>query len=448
MLPWLSVPGIGDLPSVYRVTDLASASIGVAGLATAELLRDSGLHLPDSGTADAAARDAAAVVTVDRGLASAWYGSAIRSLGWAMPQVWDPLARNYRADDGWIRLHTNAPNHRAAALSVLGVAADYSAVHRAVSTWSASALESAIVEAGGCAAVMRSRTDWAAHPQGAAVAAEPLLEWRVEGPGDESRSWAPSPSRPLRGLRVLDLTRVIAGPVASRFLARLGADVLRIDPPDWEEDALVANMTLGKHTARLDAKTREGHLRLRELLGSADVLVHGYRHGALEELGFGADIRRELRPDLIDVSLNAYGFTGPWSQRRGFDSLVQMSSGIAERGMHWASSSEPTPLPVQALDHSAGYLLAAAAIRGITMRRSDGLGRSVRTSLARVAEVLASGGELALDGPILDRAEPTEPLETPWGDALLLRPSLDVTGVPLEFDRGPSALGSGYPVWH
>ncbi|MBC7724899.1 MAG: CoA transferase [Burkholderiaceae bacterium] len=429
----LSDTGEGDLPSVYRVTDLAVAAIGVAGLAASELV--------------GSVTGSAPAVAVDRALASTWFGSAVDPIGWTLPSVWDPLARNYRASDGWIRLHTNAPHHRAAALAVLGGTGDFFAVRRAVGHRSAVELETAIVDAGGCAAVMRSPEQWLAHPQGAAVAQEPLLDWATGEAGARGLSWTISPSSPLGGLRVLDLTRVIAGPVATRFLAALGADVLRVDPPGWEEEAIVPNMTLGKRSARLDAKTPAGRDRLSELIRRADVVVHGYRAGALDALGFDAETRQRLRPGLIDVSLDAYGFTGPWAGRRGFDSLVQMSSGIPEAGMAWAQSAEPTPLPVQALDHATGYLLAAAAMRALSMQREDGPGRQVRTSLARVAMTLVNGGPQRIDGPLVERSPATELLATPWGPAMMLRSPVDIAGTPFEFTRGPCELGSHPPQW-
>ncbi|MET3767891.1 hypothetical protein ABIB15_000553 [Marisediminicola sp. UYEF4] len=429
----LSVSGTGDLLSAYRVTDLAVASIGVAGLAAAELV--------ESVTGEA--RE----VSVDRALASAWFGSAVAPVGWTLPSVWDPLARNYRAKNGWIRLHTNAPPHRAAALTVLGALADPSDVRRAVRRWDAVELETAIVDAGGCAAVMHSPREWLAHPQGAAVQREPLIDWRDGSASIRGDRPDITPERPLAGLRVLDLTRVIAGPVATRFLAGLGAEVLRVDPPGWNEAAIVPNMTLGKRAARLDARTPQGRERLRELLSTADVLVHGYRVGALEGLGLDEQTRQSVRPGLIDVSLNAYGFTGPWAARRGFDSLVQMSNGIADRGMAWAAADDPTPLPVQALDHATGYLLAAATLRAVVLRRADGVGRIVRTSLARVGAALVAGGDLPSDRPLVARPEPTEPLQTPWGEARMLRSPLEIAGVPFAFEQPPRELGTDEARW-
>ena len=189
-------------------------------------------------------------------------------------------------------------------------------------------------------------------------------------------------ARPLAGVRVLDLTRILAGLIATRFLAGFGAEVLRIDPPNWDEPTIAPEVTLGKRCARLDLSGAGGRERWLALLSQADVVIHGYRPDALERLGLGVETRRRARPGLIDVSLDAYGWTGPWAGRRGFDSLVQMSSGIAEEGMRRASAEIPTPLPAQALGHATGYLMAAAAVRGLSASRASGEGSLVRVSLA------------------------------------------------------------------
>ncbi|MGN6742726.1 MAG: CoA transferase [Amnibacterium sp.] len=382
----------------------------------------------------------APAATVHRDRCATWFRSALIPDGWSPPPPWDPIAGDYPGADGWIRLHTNAPHHRAAALRVLGVPAERDAVAAAVGERPVAALEAAVVAAGGCAARMRTTQDWTASPEGRAVGAEPLIAvQRGEG---RSHRRSPDPTRPLAGLRVLDLTRVLAGPVATRALAGLGATVLRIDPPDWDEPGVVPDMTLGKRAARLDARTAPGRERLRELLARADVLVHGYRPGALEHLGRGDDDRRRIRPGLVDVALDAYGWSGPWAARRGFDSLVQMSTGIAERGMRDAGAEKPVPLPVQALDHATGWLLAAAAV---ALLRDGG---SARLSLARTAHAL-----LALPSP--DAISPPEPaasaapvpLATPWGPAAVAPPPFEVAGVTFRFSAGPVPLGHDAPAW-
>ena len=386
----VQITGEGELPSWFDVTGLATASMGIAGAALA-------------------AYGGAGTVTVHRRLASLWFGMTLQPIGWNLPSIWDSVAGDYETGDGWIRLHTNAPHHKAAALAVLSTGADRDDVDAAVRGWEALALETAIVEAGGCAAAMRSLDAWRDHPQGRAVRAEPLIDWQEHAASPVER--AVDPDRPLAGIRVLDLTRVLAGPVATRFLAGFGANVLRIDPPDWDEPAVIPEVSLGKRCAGLDLREPDDRSRFEDLLATADILVHGYRPSALDGLGYDHATRLGLNPRLIDVSLDAYGWTGPWAGRRGFDSLVQMSSGIAQRGMERARATRPVPLPVQALDHATGYLMAASALHALSARREGRILRA-RHSLARTAALLTDHQRE------LENATPLEPASGDLAEAI------------------------------
>jgi hypothetical protein len=433
--PSVEFVGSGALPSIFAVEDLAAAAIGVAGLAVSELLRANATH-PGS-------------VIVDRRLASLWYGWSIQPVGWTLPPAWDAIAGDYQASDGWIKLHTNAPHHRAAALAVLDVAPERELVARAVAGFEAHVLQDAVVRAGGCAAAMYSLQEWRNHPQGAAVATEPFSHVK-DSAGRSASSWRPGMSRPLQGLRVLDLTRVLAGPVATRFLAAFGAAVLRIDPPGWEEPAVVPDVTLGKRCARLDLRNALDRQAFERLLQSADVIVHGYRADALEALGFGVDRRRELNPGLVDVCLNAYGWSGPWRDRRGFDSLVQMSSGIACEGMRSLARPKPTPLPVQALDHATGYLMAAAAIFGLIRRLQRSCGNSTRLSLARTAALLIDGPRRDADEEAVcaGNSDWSATLEqTDFGPARRLRGPVRIGDVDMQWEIPATRLGSAAAAW-
>lgn len=425
----------GALPSAFAVTDLACASIGAAGQAIAQLLQQQTTRLPQ--------------VSVDRRLASFWFATSLRPIGWNVPPLWDPIAGDYACADGWIRLHTNAPHHRAAALGVLGKVTDRAAMALKVAAWRAGELESALVNAGGCAAQMRSWQDWQNHPQGMAVNQEPLIQYQSHNAINDS-PWLGSVARPLAGIKVLDLTRVLAGPVASRFLAGMGADVLRIDPPYWDEPGVVPEVTLGKRCARLDLKARGDRAVFEELLKHTDILLHGYRANALEHLGYDTEERQRIAPGLIDVSLNAYGWSGPWRNRRGFDSLVQMSCGIADAGMHFKHADKPIPLPVQALDHATGYLMAAAAIQGLNERLQSGRAGSARLSLARTAKLLVDAGQVTEQTPLRaeDQADQGQLIEqTSWGPAHRLLAPLDINATPLQWSLPAGALGSHRPQW-
>lgn len=435
-LTQFDVQGTAQLASEFPVTDFAVAAIGAAGMALAELIKVQFGHKPQ--------------VEVDRKLASLWFSWSIRPIGWQMPALWDSIAGDYKTQDGWIRLHTNAPHHKAAALKVLQCADDREAVMKEVAKWPGEALETAIVEQKGCAAVMRSLAEWQVHPQGKAVAAEPLIAWSSAEAESPYSTWQPEEKRPLAGLKVLDLTRVLAGPIATRFLAGYGAEVLRLDPPEWDEPSVIPEVTLGKRCARLDIKTSAGRATFERLLAEADVLVHGYRPDALVRLGYGEAERRSINPGLIDVSLNAYGWCGPWAGRRGFDSLVQMSSGIAHCGMQGTHSDRPVPLPVQALDHATGYLMAAAVIRALVWRLTDNRASTARLSLARVAHSLAELPRAPVAAQGLEISPDDLSLEiekTPWGEAKRCKSPLLVGGLPLVWQRPASRLGSAEAGW-
>ena len=430
----VQVRGNDSLASCFPVSDLATAAIGVAGLAAADLLAEGAPGLP---------------VQVDRHLAAAWFKTSLRPLGWELPAVWDAVTGDYRTRDGWLRLHANAPHHRERALAVLGCANSHDAVVRAMAGGLGEDLETAIVAAGGCAAKLRTQAEWQAHPQGQAVRAEPLIaqEWTA---ADIASRWRPDPQRPLQGIRVLDLTRILAGPIATRLLAGLGAEVLRIDPPDWDEPAQAPEVTLGKRCARLDLRRPADRRVLEASLGEADVLVHGYRADALARLGYGSAERRALNPALIDVSLCAYGWTGPWALRRGYDSLVQMSCGIAAAGRDWQHSEQPVPLPVQALDHATGYLMAAAVIRGLTDRLREGRILSARLSLARTACLLTEYPAVACEPlytGVREADYDTAPEPTAWGPGLRLRPPLRIGDLRLHWPRPATRLGSASAAW-
>ena len=433
--PDIQTTGTETLPSYFAVSELASASIGMATAMIAQWR--------------SIATGFVSPIRVDQRLASKWFDMTIRPQGWNLPSIWDPLAGDYQTRDGWIRLHTNAPYHRTAALSVLGNYETRDDLAMAVRDWNADDLETAIVSANGCAATMRSIVDWQNHPQGKSVAAAPLIAWQQHAKATVAPKQI-DPARPLHGVRVLDLTRVLAGPVAGRFLAAYGADVLRIDPPGWDEGAVIPEVTLGKRCAGLDLRVTEDRKVFEELIAGADILLHGYRPDALPDLGYDAKTLRAINPALIDVTLSAYGWTGPWAKRRGFDSLVQMSCGIADWGMHHASANKPVPLPVQALDHATGYLMAASAVRALILRQTNGEITSARHSLARTAHMLCQTATPDLVGEIApERDADIDPHieDTSWGPARRIAFPVKIDGVSHHWDHPAGKLHRHDPHW-
>jgi crotonobetainyl-CoA:carnitine CoA-transferase CaiB-like acyl-CoA transferase len=414
------------LPSRYDVTTLAARAVAEATSAAAELLAVR--------TAEPLRR-----VWVDRVAAcAAFLGERLlRPVGWQLPPVSDPITGDYRTADGWIRLHTNYRNHLVAALRALGLPADADreGVAGEVREWTGQDLEAAVVGRGGAAAVLHSTAEWFATAPGRAARAERLIE-RPAGSGGVS---LPAADRPLSGVRVLDVTRVIAGPVATRFLAAHGAQVLRIDPPGFAEvPALLPEFMPGKRCAAMDLGSGRDRERFVELVRQAHVVVSGLRSDALAGLGLGVPALRAINPSLITARLDAYGWAGPWRDRRGFDSLVQMSCGIAFSG----AESEPSPLPAQALDHATGYLLAAAVCRALTRQLRDRVSTDVTTSLVATANLLldlpapASRGE-----PVDFPDEVFERVDTHWGPADRVRVPGRIEGVDPHWDIDAGPLG-------
>ncbi|MFE4614500.1 CoA transferase [Streptomyces sp. NPDC056747] len=397
----------GLLPARLPVMDLARASVAVAGLAAVE---QAGLQGP---------------VRVDDGaVATAFVSERHLRVDGRAPVNFAPLSRFWRAADGWVRTHANYPHHRAALLAALGASDSVEAVAAAIGERKAVDVESAVYAAGGLAVALRTPAEWAEHEQGREVAARPLLT-------RERLDDAPPPRR-SGPLRVLDLTRVIAGPVATRTLALLGADVLRIDPPaNPELPDQHADTNVGKRTAALDLDSPSDRRAFGELLDSADVLVTGYRPGALDR--FDLD-----RPGLVVARLSAWGDYGPWAGRRGFDSLVQVATGIA---VTEGSAQEPGALPAQALDHGTGYLLAAAVLRSLTEQDREGGTRLVRLALAQTGHWLTG---------TLPRYEPGRYVTETDGPLGRLRHALSPVayeGGPAGWSRPPGVAGADAPAW-
>ena len=423
------------LPSAFDVTGLVADTTSAALLAVAELhaMRNGSSVLP---------------VELDVANACAAFGSErhIQTVGWELPPTWDPIAGDYQTSDGWIRLHTNYSYHRDAVCEVLGVAAERDLVAAEVATWSSLELEAAVVNNNGAAAALRTETDWASSTPGQAVAAEPLVSSRTAS--STAPLDLPPSERPLAGVRVLDLTRVIAGPTATGFLAGYGADVLRIDPPGFEEVPLVLPIvTAGKRCASLDLKTEAGRERFASLVASAHVLVTSLRGDALDRLGFDQAALWNLNPGLVVARNAAYGWSGPNAARRGFDSLVQMSTGIADTGRTLSGAEKPTPLPVQALDYGSGYLMAAAVIRGITQRLDTGFGSEHKVSLARTARWLADRPRPTERPPALDPTPYLESATTAWGPIVRVKALAGIPGITPTFDFEPGNLGRHQPHW-
>jgi hypothetical protein len=311
--------------------------------------------------------------------------------------------------------------------------------------------ETAAYAAGGVVSMMRSREEWLATPHGKALAEQPLVS--IEKIGEAApRPW-PAGDRPLAGLRVLDLSRVIAGPVAGRTFAAHGADVMLISSPNlpaipW----LTIDTGRGKLTSFVDLKTDTGRVTMRELVAQADIFSQGYRPRSVAALGFSPGEAARIGPGIVYVSLSAYGHKGPWAERRGFDSLVQTSTGFNHAEGRAAGVDGPKELPAQMLDHASGYLMAFGAMMARARQAREGGSWHVRVSLARTGYWLWNLGRLAdgLKAADYDNDEVQgfmEDLPSGFGPLRSVRHAAVLSKTPATWDRPAMPLGSHQPQW-
>ncbi len=435
----LEISGAGDpvFPTPFPIANAASAVLGAAGLALSDLWRLRG--------------QAAQSVRIDtRSAAASLRSSVYVTRDGVKPKFWDPLVGHYRTRDSrHIFLHTNHAHHRAAALRLSGAAGDTRAdLESAVAKLDAFAFETALAAEDGIGAVTRTRDEWNASAQGQAIAALPLFT--IEKIGDAPSRKLPDAARPLSGIRVLDLTRVLAGPAAGRLLAEHGAEVLHLAAPHTPyQTELLYDTGSGKRCAWLDLDTQDGPAMLRDLAAGADVFLQSYRPGALAKRGFGAEYLAKLRPGIVVTELCAYSHEGPWRARRGFDSVVQNAMGLAATQ---ASLATPKNMPVQALDYIGGYVAALGTMLALARQAQEGGSWRVRTSLAQIGHFLASLGTIdasqtPADLPPDDIAKLMTETDSPFGRIGHFKPVLELDRTPGFYARAPEPFGTSKAEW-
>lgn len=457
VLPEVRVTGEDPvLPSVFPLGTAAAASVGavtaaVAAYAGRQDRRGDGRVVREG----VEGRHGGPRVAVDvRHAAVAFQSERHFRMDGKPMDVWAALSGDYRTSDGWLRLHCNFDHHREAALRALGLTrgSDKEDVAEACAGRTAADVEDAVIREGGCAAAMRSRAEWQAHPQAQALSGLPLVGLaRLPASGSPvchheiaGKGTADDRQRPLGGLRVLDLTRVIAGPVAARTLAAHGAEVLRVGAAHLPEvPGLVVETAFGKRSCHVDLRSEAETLR--ELVRGADVVIQAYRPGTLRARGFGPEDLAALRPGIVCVDISAYGSRGPWASRRGFDSLVQMACGIAHEN---GDGLRPVPLPAQALDHATGYLAAFGAVAGLLRRAAEGGSWHVEVSLARTAMWLDELGRVDGAGVGQPRIEDLlATMTSPFGTLTYVTPPGLIDGARPYWASPPPGQGEHPAAW-
>jgi len=433
------------LPTPFRIGAAGAAALAATGLAAADLWELRTGRRQEVG------------VDLRQAVASLRSGHYLQVNGAKVRNERNPVMGMYPAKNGrWSYIHANFPNHRAAALRVLGCEENREAVRRAVANWDAPELEEAIIAAGGAGGMVRNMAEWKQHPQAAAVASLPLLE--IVKIGDSPPEKLPEGNRPLSGIRVLDLTRVLAGPTCARTLAEHGADVLKITAPHIAaRDDQEYDTGHGKLSARLDLRQPAELDTLKGLVRQADVFSQGYRPGTLGNRGLSPEELAKLRPGLVYVSLCAFSHMGPWASRRGFDTVVQNVSGITTRQGELFPGAEPGPqfYPVSAIDYLTGYLMAFGAMVALARRAREGGSWLVRISLAQTGRWLVGLGEVPEDAARKAHQEfPQSDLDrwsiesaAPAGRLRHLGPTVRLSETPPYWARPSVPLGYNQPVW-
>jgi crotonobetainyl-CoA:carnitine CoA-transferase CaiB-like acyl-CoA transferase len=256
-------------------------------------------------------------------------------------------------------------------------------------------------------------------------------------------------NRPLTGIRVLDLTRILAGPVGGRALAAYGADVMLVNSPNLPNIESIADTSRGKRSAHVDLCAAEGRAALDRLLADTHVFMQGYRPGGLAAFGFGAQAIADRHPGVVCVSLSAYGEAGPWCERRGFDSLVQTATGFNHAEAAAAGSAGPKPLPMQILDYATGHLMAYAAAVALRRQALEGGSWHVRVSLAQTGHWIRGLGRVddgfAVQRP--DRAPYLEASNSGFGELVALRHSAQLSRTPACWTRPSVPPGTNAAQW-
>lgn len=379
------------------------------------------------------------------------------------PSTWGPIGGLHATADGHVRIHDNFPNHRLGTLSLLGLleTADREDVARKVKGWKKVEFENAAHKHGLAIYALRNFDDWDALPQSSAIVNFPILLQKIsdDGPKSLSSNMKKDEDRCLRGLRVVELSRVIAAPVAGNTLASHGADVLWVTSPKLPDlPSLDMNLSRGKRSVQLDLNDDKDREKLKELVKDCDVFIQGYRPSSLAVRGFSAKELAAIRPGLVYANLSAFGPEGPWSGRRGFDSLVQTATGMnVSEAEHCGDGSTARPMPCQALDHAGGYLLATGICAALYKKATEGGSWEVNVSLAGVMKYLRSLGQYpGREG--FEHSDPAPSMEdvahecfiegdSDFGRMRGLKPAAEIDGAMPGYDHMSRKLGSDEPRW-
>jgi crotonobetainyl-CoA:carnitine CoA-transferase CaiB-like acyl-CoA transferase len=358
------------------------------------------------------------------------------------------ITQPWQTKDGrWYLPHFNLPHLHDRVIGVLGCESNADAVEKAVAKWNSHDLEEAIAKARACGSIVRSNAEWLEHPHGKVLAGKPLVE--IIKIGDTDPIPFPKGERPLSGIRVLDLTRILAGPIAARTLAENGADVLMVTAkhlPQVPEH--VMDTSHGKRSCFLDLNKPEDVETIRQLARTADVFSQGYRPGIMNKFGLSPEALAKERPGIIYVTISCYGADGPFSDRGGWEQIAQCATGIClDNG-----DERPTLLPASACDYTTGYNGAYGVLLALARRAREGGSYHVRVSLCRSGMYIYKQGQVSYQQPNMELSErelDEVMVESSGGHGRLkhLGPVVRMSETRPYWDKPSPLLGSSKPEW-
>ena len=301
----------------------------------------------------------------------------------------------FQTKDGrWLLPHFGLDHLRRRMLGLLQADANTDSIAKAVAKWDALELENAIDEARVCGGMIRTNEEWLQEPHGKILAAKPVVE--IIKIGDSEPEPMPTGDRPLSGIRALDLTRILAGPITGRTLAEHGADVLMVSAPHLPQVwSYVADTSHGKRSCYLYLRDESEKQTLLDLVKTADVFSQGYRPDKINQMGLGPEALAEIRPGLVYVSINCYGADGPFSHRAGWEQIAQIMTGIAAEGVQSSTGYKPKTLPAAANDYITGYLGAYGTLLALARRAREGGSYHVRVSLCQTGMMIYDQGKVS-----------------------------------------------------
>ena len=437
-------------PTVFRIGDTCASVIASIGVAVSDMWE------MKTGRRQSVAVDVRHAAGTMRSSDFTFFKGAD---GRFEPVAHDPEMQHMRSvtqpwptkDGRWFLPHLNLSHLCERVLGVLKCESTPESVRDGVAKWNADDLEEAIAKARACGGKVRSNAEWLEHPQGQYLAARPLIE--IEKIGDSAPEPMPAGDRPLSGIKVLDLTRILAGPVAARTLAEHGAEVLMVTAPHLPQTREhVRDTSHGKRSTFLDLTKTGQAAQLKALAKDADVFSQGYRPGSLHTLGFGPQELAAQRPGIVYLSISCFGSGGPFAGRAGWEQVAQTVTGIC----HDSGRDRPTLIHAAACDWTTGFLGAYGVLLALARRAREGGSYHVRVSLCQTGMFIYRQGKVAIDAALspstngLSRAE-IEALQisadTPYGPMRFLKPVVQLSETPARWARPTPKLGADAPKW-